>query len=84
MPYKPGRTLLFVNGRELGRVPCLAICQDKHTPEILLFHCAEDWNVLGCSAYLSVDAAKTRAEGIYQGVSRLWVDADISEQETER
>ena len=78
-----GRTLLFVGGKELGQVPCLAICQNKSTPEIVLFHCAKDWNFLGCSAHQSVDAAKTHAEGIYHGVGRLWVDANISVRETE-
>ena len=79
-----GCTSLFVGGKELGQVPCLAICQDKPTPEILLFHCAKDWNWLGCSAHQSVDAAKIRAEGIYHGVSRLWIDANISELESEQ
>jgi len=34
-----GRTLLFVDGKELGRVPCLAICENKKLSEVLLFHC---------------------------------------------
>jgi hypothetical protein len=75
-----GRTLLFVDGRELGRVPCLAICEDKQGPNTLLFHCREDWSFLGCSAHSSVADAMSRAESIYNGVANLWVQADVSEQ----
>jgi len=71
-----GRSLLFVDGKELGRVPCLAICQDK--TDILLFHCSSEWSVLGCSAHKSVPDAKARAESIYHGVSNRWMDANVS------
>jgi hypothetical protein len=40
-----GRSLLFVDGKELGPVPCLAICEGE--AETLLFHCSSDWSVLG-------------------------------------
>jgi hypothetical protein len=73
-----GRSLLFVDGKELGAVPCLAICEDTKTPGVLLFHCAIDWHVLGCSAHESVPEAKDRAEGVYRGVSTRWVEANVS------
>jgi len=78
-----GRTLLFVDGKELGQVPCLAICENKKLAEVLLFHCDSDWNTLGCSAHPSVAEAKARAEGIYAGISTRWVDAGVSEQSAE-
>ena len=78
-----GRTLLFVDGRELGRVPCLAICDGKRSSEVLLFHCDSGWTTLGCSAHQSVQDAKTRAERIYPGISTLWVNADVSEEAAE-
>ena len=73
-----GRTLLFVDGEELGAVPCLAICEDQHPPGFLLFHCTSDWRVLGCSAHESVSESRDRAERIYSGVSARWVDANVS------
>jgi hypothetical protein len=76
----PGRTLLFVDGKELGQVPCLAICENKKLSEVLLFHCDSEWNRLGCSAHPSVAEAKARAERIYVGISARWVDAGISER----
>jgi len=75
-----GRSLLFVDGKELGKVPCLAICDEKKSGEVLLFHCDSEWNVLGCSAYVSVDKAKARAERIYAGISSRWVDAKVSQE----
>jgi hypothetical protein len=32
-----GQSPLFVDGRELGDVPCLAICEEKKTGGVLLF-----------------------------------------------
>ena len=80
-----GRTLLFVNGKELGRVPCLAICEDKTVPPgVMLFHCDLNWTVLGCSGFGSVAEAKDRAERIYPGVSTYWVHALVSEEDAKR
>jgi hypothetical protein len=79
-----GRTLLFVDRRELGQVPCLAICADKEPPGVLLFHCNSKWTVLGCSGHDSIAKAKARAEGIYPGLSACWVDAHVSEEQAER
>jgi hypothetical protein len=73
-----GRSLLFVDGKELCAVPCLAICEDPKTPGVLLFHCAIDWRVLGCSAHESVSEAKGRAERVYHGVSTRWVEVNVS------
>ena len=28
--------LLFIEGKEIGRVPCLAICQDKDSEQVTL------------------------------------------------
>jgi ClpX C4-type zinc finger len=79
-----GRTLLFVDGKELGQVPCLAICADKKSPGVMLFHCDREWTVLGCSGHPSIPEAKDRAERIYPGLSACWVDAHISEEQAEQ
>jgi hypothetical protein len=73
-----GRSLLFVDGKELGQAPCLAICEEKKTEGVLLFHCTGDWTVLGCSAHKSIKDAQLRAEDIYKGTSQRWVDAKVS------
>jgi len=78
-----GRSLLFVGGKELGKVPCLAICEEKKTGGVLLFHCAEDWAVLGCSAHKTMTDAQVRAEAMYKGVSSQWVDAKVSPETAE-
>jgi hypothetical protein len=78
-----GRTLVFVDGKEIGQVPCLAICAEKKTSGVLLFHCTQEWTVLGCSAHPSAEDAKQRAERIYAGLSTRWVDANVSEEAAE-
>jgi hypothetical protein len=49
--------------------------------ELLLFHCDENWNVLGAQIWnapdrppvTSVDEVKERAEKFYAGVNSKWV-----------
>ncbi len=79
-----GHRLLFVDGKELGPVPCLAICQVSDGSGVLFFHCSDDWTVLGAAEYKSVAEAKNRAERIYPGVTSLWIEAHVSEQEARR
>jgi hypothetical protein len=77
-----GRTLLFVGTKELkelGRMPCLAICEDRKTG-VLLFHCNHNWKVLGCSGHESVVAAKKKAEWIYPDISVHWVAAHVTKK----
>jgi hypothetical protein len=63
--------LLLVDGKELGRVPRLAICEDEKIG-VLLFHCNRSWTVLGCSGHESIAAAKEKAEWIYPGLAEHW------------
>ena len=79
-----GHSSLFVDGRELGVVPCLAICKPSEGPSVLLFHCSDDWTVLGAAEYTSLAEAKNRAERIYPGLSSHWIEAHVTEQEAER
>lgn len=78
-----GRSLLFVDGKELGQVPCLAICEDVRTADILLFHCSRDWCVMGCSAHPSQEEARVNAESIYRGVSSEWQTLNVSRDKAE-
>jgi len=76
-----GRSNLFSGDTEVGPVPCLAICQSLTRSELFLFHCDHDWSVLGTEARASVNAAKAAADEIYAGVSGLWIDAHVTEDE---
>jgi hypothetical protein len=74
--YTVGHGLFFVDGKEIGKVPRLAICKDKASGLFTLYYCDKDWNPLGVATnYQSVDAAKHRAERIYPGSSTRWIDS---------
>jgi hypothetical protein len=76
-----GHSNLFVGNEELGPVPRLAICHDESGPGFFLHHCDEEWNILATERYDTLTKAKASAEGTYFGVSAVWVDAGITEQE---
>jgi hypothetical protein len=78
-----GRTLLFVDGKELGRVPQLAICEDLKIG-ILLFHCNQKWKTLGASGHDSVKDAKKKAELIYPGISNRWVASHVTKTQARK
>ena len=80
--YTVGHKLFFVDGKQIGRVPCMAICQDKETSLFTLYYCDEEWSFLGVATnYESVDAAKRQAERIFPGLSARWVKANFTEQD---
>ncbi len=76
-----GKSRVFVENRELGRVPRLAIGEALEAGEVLLLYCDDEWRVLAAAGYPSPTHAKARAERTYPGVSRLWVDAGISREQ---
>jgi hypothetical protein len=82
--YKSGHRSVFVDGQEIGRVPCLAICQDKDSPKIMLYYCESDWSLIGITSYDTVAAAKQGAERIYPRSSGCWVEAHFSEDDAKR
>jgi hypothetical protein len=60
--YTVGHGLFFVDGKEIGKVPRLAICKDKASELFTLYYCDKDWSPLGVATnYQSVDAEKHRA-----------------------
>lgn len=81
-----GKQKLFVDGELLGAVPQLAICQNLSGPltDFLLFHCDEDWRVLGVSGAPSLEEVKAIAERGYKGISSLWVDSGVSKEAAEK
>jgi hypothetical protein len=82
--YNSGHGLMFVGGEEIGQVPCLAICQDKDSPQFMLYYCNSDWSPVGIASYDTVAAAKRRAERIYPGSSACWVEAKFTEEDADR
>jgi hypothetical protein len=75
---------IFVNGKQLGKVPYLAICQEKKASKFLIYYCDSDWEPVGASEYDTVEAAKRRAERIYPGSSAKWVEAHFTEEDVTR
>ena len=78
-----GHSSLFVDGKEVGRVPRLVICK-ADDGETLLLHCNRVWSVIGVAGYPSVVAAKQRAERIYRGVKNRWVRVNVTKVQAER
>jgi hypothetical protein len=82
--FNSGHGLMFVGYKEIGKVPCLAISEDKDSPQFTLYYCDSDWSPIGIAGYDTVAAAKRRAERIYPGSSACWVEANFTEEEAIR
>ena len=80
-----GRQRLYLGDKEVGPVPCLALCQNigGGTKDILVFHCDNDWEVLGVTGGDTVDLAKAGAERAYRGVTAKWVEINVSVETAE-
>ena len=78
-----GRQTLFVGGKELGPVPRLALCQNVsgNLRDILVFHCNDEWEVLGCSGGDTLEDAKASAERAYRGITAKWITTNVTEEE---
>ena len=87
IPYRKWGTL-SVDGKPLEHVPRLAICrnlgEDEEDDRTLLFHCDDDWNVLGGEGGDAVEEMKARAEKNYPGVASRWVDVNTSVEDALR
>jgi hypothetical protein len=70
-----GRQKLTHDGKEVGPVPCLALCQNAwgDWEQIHIFHCNGDWEVLGAGGAPTIEEAKASAERSYRGISPKWV-----------
>jgi hypothetical protein len=69
------RKKLIHDGKEVGPVPCLALCQNAwgDWQSIHVFHCNSDWEVLGAGGAATLEEAKASAERSYPGVGAKWV-----------
>jgi ClpX C4-type zinc finger len=81
IPYS-GHNSLFVDGKALGAVPCLAIADDRDSG-VLLLHCGRVWNVRGIAGYNTLADAKRAAERSYPGISKAWMRTGISKARAE-
>ena len=69
------RKALYVDGELLGVVPKLAICRYEDEIELMVFHCDNDWNVLGVTAgHVIIGEAIQYTERSYIGLSEKWVN----------
>jgi hypothetical protein len=78
-----GRQTLFVDGKKLGPVPRLALCQNVSGSlrDILVFHCNDDWDVLGVSGGETLEASKASAERAYRGITAKWINTEVTEEQ---
>jgi ClpX C4-type zinc finger len=84
IPYRKWGAL-YSGDTLVEAVPCLAICTNLGKDiGPLLFHCSDDWAVLGTSGGPSVAEAKSHAERNYPGVSARWVDVDTTVEDALR
>jgi hypothetical protein len=83
--FNRGHKLFFVDGKEIGPVPCLAICKDKDSGGFHLYYCDSEWNPVGFSPlWASIEKAKHRAESIYPGSAWSWIRSDYTEEDAKR
>ncbi len=76
-----GALHLYHGETRVGPSAALAICQDPGVDGLLLFHCSEDWRVLGAQIWneppeltvRTVQEVKLKAERYYSGIGTLWV-----------
>src|SRR5262245_21974191 len=73
---------LYSGDTLIEKVPRLAICSNLGKDiGPLLFHCDQEWNVLGVSGAATIDDVKTRAEKNYPGVASQWIDTNVTVHE---
>lgn len=73
------RHTLNVGGEWLGEVTNLAICRNLDEATFMVFHCDNEWNVLGVAAgYNSAEDAKVKTESSYHGLAAKWLPTGYS------
>jgi hypothetical protein len=76
--YRKWRTL-YSGDLLVEKVPRLAICVNLGKDiGPMLFHCDDEWNVLGTSGAGTVDEVKSGAEENYPGVAARWIDSQVT------
>jgi hypothetical protein len=86
MPFR-GYGRLFVDGKEIGPLPRLAIGRSlsKGIKGLLLFHCDARWGaVAGIGPFSSLRETKQEAERFYAGIRSAWKRTGYSSTQVER
>ena len=78
-----GRSYLFVDGEEVGRVPRLIIGEEMYLDsEVALLFCDRYWNAIGIAAgYRSIREAEARADRMYAGIGSRWVNPRVTKRQ---
>jgi hypothetical protein len=80
-----GRQRLFVDGKLLGKVPKIALCQsmdDSPTAaNVLIFYCNDAWDILGIVGAETLGVAQAEVERCYSGISKKWILMQTTEIE---
>lgn len=76
-----GHQVLYVDGKLLGAVPQLAICQNLADKRMHLLLCDENWNVIGASTGDTVDELEENAEHWYRGIKKKWIQSPYSDED---
>ena len=61
-----------VHGHELGPVAGLALCRYETDPNVYLFYCSPEWQVITETCHHSLQDARRQAEAEYKGVGATW------------
>jgi hypothetical protein len=78
-----GHSYIFIDGKELGPVPRLAICDGDDQSVVRVLLCDHDWTVLGVTGYGSLIETKNRLERMYHVASSCWVDAHVTKKQAD-
>jgi hypothetical protein len=82
-----GQGRLFVDGKEVGPVPRLAVGRSLGTSitGLMVFHCDGRWNVVaGDGPYPTLREAMQEAERFYPGISPAWKRTGYTRAQAER
>ena len=79
-----GRSRAYMDSREIGRAPCLAIGRSFADSSVLLLQCGPSWHVRGYLSYSSIREAKAGAERSYPGVGTYWVATGLTPSRARR
>ena len=74
-----GKSTLYVDGKQIGAVPCLAITQEEAGAALLLF-CDDRWNPVGVVECESFTDAQKRAESEYKGLAGRWTIVGVTKE----
>lgn len=78
-----GQQSLDVDGKPLGAVPCIALCEDIHHEQAGFFvaYCDENWEAIGIVPTTDPESALRQVEHYYRGISQRWTHTTVTVQQ---